>query len=193
VKYLACIFLLFINVSDVLLAQEIDTLSQSKFQLVRKYSGRPIKMNEFREFTVRIQKSDSTYTILDGSISGLKDSTLLMNVTSEYHRLFTTNYRRTEEFFYDEEKFQKVPIQQIRNVNYESDGTRLCAALITLSLVSAFIVAPLVSIDYKAQDGFNSFRNRRIRNISLGGAALGAVLLIPINMREKIEIRPIKY
>ncbi len=149
-----------------------DKLSSLYMEKGKKYKeiSRYDRLSVF--FETRGIKTDSVAYNVQGDMVTIMDDTMIIH--SEELEVHDYYKRNTDPFhFYYKNiprRFQKIPLKDITLIKKTRPVLQTSVISLTLlSLVSAIVVSPLVSIQ---KDGFNANRFRKVSGVSLGIATI---------------------
>ncbi|MBS1636888.1 MAG: hypothetical protein JST26_13305 [Bacteroidetes bacterium] len=135
-----------------------------------------------------IRHDSIEYHVRGDFISISNDSMIIQTEEMDTHNFYRRNTDSLHFFFTPVSSgFAKVPLKDISRIYYtRSLWNGLTINTTLLSLTSAFIVSPLISIQ---KEGFNHQRFRQVTSVSLGVAVLSVSFGIAFS-QKKFLIRP---
>ncbi len=127
---------------------------------------------------------------LGGSFKELNDSSFVFIKNYEELEISNLDSSFQQTIRFPKEEITYLPIDKIKYIEYYQNGGDIFNAIGGISLLSAIIIAPLVSINY-SKGTFNSDRYFSIVKPSLIGLAIGLPLSYPFTSK-RLVIKPIR-
>ena len=169
-----CLFSLNIVLSQITIQQDTTVIynSEAKFEFERWNNSRRKKLKSGKGIEVNLNAGDSTY-IIYGSLYEANQNSIQIEPLWENIKLDTSEFYYSSITNHFENSLATIPIQNINSLKYDANYVIIPFSIAYLSLISATIVAPLVSIDKNSPNNFNSKRFKSIILPSLIGAGIG--------------------
>lgn len=170
-------------------SQESDIpRNKQKFEFEKYNNGKIKKLKQGTYIEVVSYNKDTTH-IQSGDLIDLNDSLLIINMSFEDFKLVKENFTFSKYFIYETPYKTSIPINSIDYLSYESKGLFVFASLGGVSLFTALIIAPLVSIDRSAPNNFNSKRYTSIMRPALIGTAVGLTIGFDTMIKLKLPTK----
>ncbi|GIV40843.1 MAG: hypothetical protein KatS3mg034_0153 [Vicingaceae bacterium] len=180
-------YLLFVVI--YVFSQESDIpRNKQKFEFEKYNNGKIKKLKQGTYIEVVSYNKDTTH-IQSGDLIDLNDSLLIINMSFEDFKLVKENFTFSKYFIYETPYKTSIPINSIDYLSYESKGLFVFASLGGVSLFTALIIAPLVSIDRSAPNNFNSKRYTSIMRPALIGTAVGLTIGFDTMIKLKLPTK----
>lgn len=180
--YIICIVLTF----DVYSQDDDVIYTKEKYEFERYFSNGTKRLKSGKSIEVVLNDKD-TFHSQSGYLIGVKDSFLILNMDYEYFQLQRKNYSFNESFEYENSKQQVISFESIKYVEYEPNASFVFGALGGVSLFTALFIAPLVSIDKKWPNNFNSKRYVTVLGSALIGAVVGTTVFVCIGTDKRVK------
>jgi hypothetical protein len=188
ISSIAFIFFSVCFVATQSFAQDADKpKTVKKYEFQKFHNNRIKKLKQGRYLDVYLNSNDTTHT-QNGDLIDLNDSVLTIEMSSESFSVETDNHSFSEDF-YSKDTIIHIPINTIKHLRYEAKGTLIGPVTSSVSLFTALILAPLISIDRSQPNNFNSKRYTTVVIPALIGAGVGLTLSFTIGFNTKLKIK----
>ena len=168
--------LLFAQIVMSQITIEKDTLivfeTKQKFEFERWKNTTKKKLKAGKGIEVVLKEGDSSHTIY-GFLSDANERSLRIVPQWEIISFDTCDFLSSSTTYYFENSLATIPVNNIKSLEYDANYPLIPYSLGYLSLITATVVAPLVSIDKNSPNKFNSQRYKSIVFPSLIGAGIG--------------------